>query len=498
MSGLLIAAMSLTFAVADEAAELPASPTQAISLTYAEERRKDGISALELWLVAHPEDRAARLALARALSWSGSYDAALAHYDRLLPGADGAERRTLAIERAQVLAWKGRFRPALQGYRALLVQDPEDVDARLGLARTLRWIGRPLAARGHARRALARAPEREDAREELAWSYAQVGQRAATGRVLEEVTPSRELRRHLTLLAKSRLATAAAGSGNSFGIYRTAPRVRARILLPGDVTLEPSAGASYMQQGETSRAYGVAGVAASVAIDRVEVAVGAGIYAGSSYVAADAHARVAVQVADPLRLAVAYRRRPFVEAALPGAVDEAGFHGAGLGGAQLLDETAPLDVDQLSATINLTPGRWAYVYGDGTYVWVSDQNRGFAVSSGFGVDALGFGRTLPVGLLARWDTYLVGYDAARAAYYAPTLLDVHSVGPELRVRAWKIDLAAGGGATFPLVVTGAKGWFTGGALGLRTRRITAALRGDYRADAYFEQWRAWIALDIAL
>jgi len=75
----------------------------------------------------------------------------------------------------------------------LLRRDPSELVVRLGLARALRWSGRPLSARFHARKALARVPERDDACEELARSYAQVGQRAATGLILQETTPSREL-----------------------------------------------------------------------------------------------------------------------------------------------------------------------------------------------------------------------------------------------------------------------------------------------------------------
>ncbi len=493
----IVASLALSVPTPDTFAE-PSTPTHAIELTLDPQGRAQGIAVLEARLVAFPEDRADRLALARALSWSNQHDQALTHYDRLLHGANEQDREALALERLQVLAWKGRHGKAIRGYRARLRRAPADVDARLGLARALRWSGRPLAARWQARQSLVRARERDDVREELAWSYAQVGQRAATGRVLQDIVPSRELRRHLSGLARPRLGTALTGSGNSFGIYRAAPRVRARIPLPGDVMLEAAAGATYLQQGATRQTYGVAGLAAGLAIDRVELAAGAGLYLGPYYRTLDAHARATIHVVDQLHLSFGFRRRPLLEAALPGSIDESGFHGAGVGGAQILKDALPRNVHQLGGTLNVLPGRWGYLYGDAHYLWLSDKNRGFTLSSGLGVDVLGFGRPLPVGLLARWDTYMVGYDTTRTAYFAPKFLDVHSVGPELRVRVWKVELGAAAGRTFPLIATGAKGWFAGGAFGLRTRRLTTALRGEYRADAYYEQWRMWLALDLAL
>ena len=39
--------------------------------------------------------------------------------------------------------------------------------------------------------------------------------------------------------------------------------------------------------------------------------------------------------------------------------------------------------------------------------------------------------------------------------------------------------------TFPLIAQGARGWFAGRMFGLKTRRLTTALRGEYRVDVDF-------------
>src|SRR4029453_14638812 len=78
---------------------------EAIRLVGDPATRAHGIAMLEVLLHATPASREARRALARARAWDGQHDAALAEYDRLLPGAAGDEAIDLRLERTQVLLW---------------------------------------------------------------------------------------------------------------------------------------------------------------------------------------------------------------------------------------------------------------------------------------------------------------------------------------------------------------------------------------------------------
>jgi hypothetical protein len=468
-----------------------------IELSYDPTTRDEAIWRLRSHLERAPDDERARHALARALAWSGHLDDALGHYDRLQMHAEGERAQQLQRERLEILAWKGETRTATRGYRALVDEDPQDVDARIGLARSLRWRGRPLAGRWHVRRAQDLDPGRADVREELAWSYAAVGLRHGAKRALGEGPPSDELGERLRRIGRSSTGAMVAASGNSFGIHRIAPRARTRIRLPFDLDLHLGAGATWLQQDTEEQTRGVAGAAFVAAVERLELRVGAGVHAATGYAAPDGHAVVTVHALDELHLSVGYRRHPLLESALPEAIDESAYHTAGVGGAQVLAEAIAVDLDRLDIGLDVLPAPWIYAYGRGTRLWVDDGNRGFTVSTGTGVDVFGYWARWPVRLFARWDIYMAGFDETSTAYFAPGFLDVHSVGPELRVSAWKLTASAAAGGTFPLVAFGARGYFAGGGLDLHWDRVSLGLRGDYRADAFYDQWRGWLSFDVA-
>jgi hypothetical protein len=469
----------------------------AVLLTYDPEQRGLGIVRLQERLGEHPEDRHARHALARALAWSGRHDEALAHYDQLLEDAPAAEARTLLLERLEVLTWKGETRQAMLGYRSMLATRPHDVDARLGLARALRWSGRPLAGRWHARKASRLAADERAAREELAWSYAAAGEPAAARRILGETPPSEELAHSLGALQTPRVGAAVPASGNSFDIQRVALRSAIRVPLPFDLGLEIGSGMTHVRQGDVHVNYGVAGVAMSAAIDRLELRAGAGAYGATDHHGVDGHARATVHVVDELQVGLGYRHRPFLENATPESTGEPTYHGAGVGPTQVLAETLDLQLDQITASLNALPRSWVYIYGEANYMWLRDGNRGFTVSTGLGANVLGYWKTWPVSLYGRWDAFMAGFDEVRTGYFAPGFLDVHSVGLDLRARLWKLELGANGGGTFPLFAQASSGWYGGGTIALGTDRISTVIRGDYRADAFFEQWRAWLMLDVS-
>jgi tetratricopeptide (TPR) repeat protein len=102
-------------------------------------RYVDAIPLLESELADHPENDAARLLLARVLSWQRRYVESLVQYGRLLetkPGDAG-----LRADRARVLAWSGRHEEAIREYRVASAADPTNVETKIGLARALAWSG---------------------------------------------------------------------------------------------------------------------------------------------------------------------------------------------------------------------------------------------------------------------------------------------------------------------------------------------------------------------
>ena len=44
---------------------------------------------------------------------------------------------------------------------------------------------------------------------------------------------------------------------------------------------------------------------------------------------------------------------------------------------------------------------------------VNDGNLGFTVSTGTGVNVIGWAKSFPIGLFARWDTYWMGFRDVR-------------------------------------------------------------------------------------
>lgn len=115
-------------------------------------------------LAADSSDAEALHRLTLIHGWNGDYDRSLALVDRLLEVAPSRDARLL---RARVLSWTGRYGEARTIYETALADDPDHVEALIGLGRVLRWEGRYDEAARHLRRALEIDPERADAREEL-------------------------------------------------------------------------------------------------------------------------------------------------------------------------------------------------------------------------------------------------------------------------------------------------------------------------------------------
>ncbi|MFQ5480620.1 MAG: tetratricopeptide repeat protein [Thermodesulfobacteriota bacterium] len=76
---------------------------------------------------------------ARFLSWAKEYEQAIALYREVL--VEYPELLSARKGLAAVLGWKGSYDEAIAEYKKVLKQNPGDTGARLGLARTLGWKG---------------------------------------------------------------------------------------------------------------------------------------------------------------------------------------------------------------------------------------------------------------------------------------------------------------------------------------------------------------------
>ncbi len=88
-------------------------------------------------LAVQPDNQDALAALALFQAWAGDTEAALDSYEALISISAPHQGRALERQRAQVLAWGSRFEASTAVYNAQLDRNPEDIEARLGLAQTL-------------------------------------------------------------------------------------------------------------------------------------------------------------------------------------------------------------------------------------------------------------------------------------------------------------------------------------------------------------------------
>jgi tetratricopeptide (TPR) repeat protein len=474
-----------------------AAVERAIAMTYEANLRGAGIARLtEL-----AESRPAQLALARALSWAKRFDESLDWYGRLIDGAAPEEARVLKSERLKVLLWAGKTDAAETGYESALSEDPKDTDALVGRARALRWKGKPLAARASAEAAVALEPDRREALEELAWTYAEVERATAAEAVLsQKFAMTSELYDRLAELRRPQLVAAGSYWGNSSNLSRLAPRSKATIPLPGDLRLVVGAGATHLEDSSAGvvRDYALAGAGLIWSVGRTRLSLSQAGYYGDGLKHFDLLGRLAIHPIDALTIGIGARHRPFIEVADPLATDERVFQSAGVGGAQLLDRSMLLFVNEASLSVELAPWSWSYLYFDGRGLEMSDSNKGYMISSGLGVNLLQPFDLRALALYAKWEAFLTGYQRVDPAYWSPAQFDVHSVGPELRLRLWKLEVSASGGPTIPLLHSGPIGWFSGGGLRVATRYFVLGSSADYRQDPTYRAWRSWLSIEVHL
>jgi hypothetical protein len=117
-------------------------------------------------LAAHPGDVEAEIGLARAISWTGRHDEAIAAYEAILPHA-GRHETEVRLGMALVTAWKDDHGKAIAMYDEILTAEPDNREARLGRAQVINWSGRHREAGALYRDILADHPDEADAREGL-------------------------------------------------------------------------------------------------------------------------------------------------------------------------------------------------------------------------------------------------------------------------------------------------------------------------------------------
>jgi tetratricopeptide (TPR) repeat protein len=108
-------------------------------------RHDEAILAYERYFAISDSDADARRQYARVLGWSGRHAEAIRAYATLVaarPG-DGALAAEAAAKRA---FFQGRWRAAVAAYRAWLVIEPRNAEARFELAESLRASGDPVSA----------------------------------------------------------------------------------------------------------------------------------------------------------------------------------------------------------------------------------------------------------------------------------------------------------------------------------------------------------------
>jgi hypothetical protein len=406
-----------------------------------------------------------------------------------------------ALDAARALLWGGDLGAAARAFAAILERRPADVDALLGAAQACRWSGRPLAALEPAQRALALAPGRRDVREEVAAAHADLERPRRARAVLAAggLAPSGELAGRLARLERPALALATTAYDDSNGLVRLAPRGALALSLPGDGRLVLGGGATRVRGGGLTLDRAVASASLIVPWEQASLGASWVTYLGGGAPAHGAGLSAAYRASDALRLGLSARHRPFLEVAEPLATDEQAFYAAGVGGATDAGGLARRGVDELRLTVGTAPWRGAYLYLDAKALWVGDGNSGYTSSAGIGADLAALAAPGgPVGLLARLDTYLAGFDRATPDYYSPSSLVALSPGAELQLRLGSaVDLSGAAGPTFALGQSGA-GWWAGAGVRLRLRLLTVAARAQERRDPWYHSRGAWIAIEAPL
>lgn len=128
-----------------------------------EDRLEDAEAVFRGMIEQYPDDRMLRLQYARFLAQADEYDRSVRIYENLLGELDPVRDEELysqvRFELASALAWSGRGGAAASRLRALIQEEPDNLEAMVLLGDVHRWFDDTDAAREFYRQVLDRDPE---------------------------------------------------------------------------------------------------------------------------------------------------------------------------------------------------------------------------------------------------------------------------------------------------------------------------------------------------
>jgi hypothetical protein len=405
--------------------------------TWDSATRGEAIEALAVRLQRTPEDHAARLAYARALSWEGRREDSLAQYDELL--RDRPSEALLWRERAAVLRWDGRTEEAMASLQRSLEIDSDSAASRAELALLERDRGNLAAAQA----AIDRARQLDPDDPAVIAASNEIDRIAASQAELKAVysDESGDFRR-ASLLAR----------GQGF----PHPAVRLRGVAAWD---------RFMESGNDLDRYTLGGEA------RWDV--GSGIQLDGSYglqlpdgirVNHIGSGAVLLEVPRlPFQLGLGGTQRSILDSARA-YEDVAWLENVGSGGGSLAAIRRRLRLREGFVTLSGTPVAGGYLYLDSGFGSVSDGNDRTSVAAGVGYDVLDGWQDLgDFDAVLKYGYFRLAFDRAAFEYFSPRDFQVHSLGSELRWR-FAADSVAGVLAGAALRSGSAAGYLAGAYL----------------------------------
>ncbi len=422
----------------------------------------DDLASAQAAVWRSPDDLAARLRLARLLSWTpGHLAEAAAQYRRILESAPND--LAASIELARVLSWSGQSLEAGRCYDAVLKTHPFNADALLGRAQVARWtgdlrrarrllarglalyprdarflaesaqlnlaLGRRAAAREAAHRALALAPDAPEAAEAM-----RAVREASAPSVQEKIVYSEE-------------STPVGGARHLFhrlsdilrGAAYPLPDTRLQILgsleryeESGQRLFERSAGLD-LRQGLPEGFYLDAGG------ERHQFQGGASLDAWNAEAGG-------TPFWGPIHALIGVRRRALADS--PSGYEDIGFlerYGSGGVSESLISQA--FSVREQYAGVSAAPWTPLYVYADAAVGKLDDGNSRASADAGAGLDIAGWLGLQDFGSMTlKLDYYHLEFQKTNAAYFSPASFTIYTPGLGLRFnpRSWAtLGLEAG-------------------------------------------------------
>jgi len=137
----------------------------------------DYLRFYEEWLQREPRNHRAGMGLAQAQLELGDYPAAIQTYSQVV--ADYPDDRDAKLELARLLSWNHQYADAAKLYREVLTTAPQDIEALEGLGHVLTWSGQTQEAAETYEQLIARSPANAGYVLELARLQSRLGELGA-------------------------------------------------------------------------------------------------------------------------------------------------------------------------------------------------------------------------------------------------------------------------------------------------------------------------------